>query len=203
MSKRYKLKKDLPTFRAGQEFFLSSSGSLWSLDGHDRDGGSISKICAYGAVTLDKFPNILTDWFEEILEEPKTVWDLEGSMRCWVIGDDTVWEERWCDIVGAVDKRNAGRIALSEDEAKKELARCKARTILLRDTKGFKPDWSREEVRAKKYFVVFDVLGNDLCVDFTNSYRENKIYFPTEEDAEASIKTHKKEWLTYLGVEGE
>ena len=57
--KRYKLKKDLPTFKAGDKFHISSDGEL-VLDN--------SWIIAYSKSTLEKFPNILTDWFEEIPE---------------------------------------------------------------------------------------------------------------------------------------
>ena len=36
MNKRYKLKKDLPTFKAGNMFRLEDTGSLWW---HGRDNG--------------------------------------------------------------------------------------------------------------------------------------------------------------------
>lgn len=58
--KRYRLKKALPTFKAGEVFVL------WdSIEGpglfRESDG-----IMAYHRKTLDKFPNILEEWFEEI-----------------------------------------------------------------------------------------------------------------------------------------
>lgn len=60
--KRYKLLKDLPTFKAGDEFYIDSNNDL-RLKGR--------YIIAYNHYTLEKFPNILKDWFEEIPEEPK------------------------------------------------------------------------------------------------------------------------------------
>lgn len=60
--KRYKLLKDLPTFKAGDLFYISEYGALVYDDG---DGG----VMAYARQTLDMFPNILTEWFEEIQEE--------------------------------------------------------------------------------------------------------------------------------------
>ena len=55
--KRYKLKKDLPTFKEGEIFYLSDAGNLI------RESDNVP---AYSWSTIDKFPNILTDWFEEI-----------------------------------------------------------------------------------------------------------------------------------------
>lgn len=57
--KRYKLKKDLPTFKAGDEFYLDSNNNLYH---------NWSEVMAYNHKTLEKFPNILKDWFEEIHE---------------------------------------------------------------------------------------------------------------------------------------
>ena len=58
--KRYKLKRDLPTFKAGGEFIICC-GNLIEV----KPGGTLG-VCAYSASTIKKFPNILTDWFEEI-----------------------------------------------------------------------------------------------------------------------------------------
>lgn len=60
--KRHKLKRDLPTFNAGDEFCLNNNNDLYLKD---------SNIIAYNHYTLEKFPNILKDWFEEIPEEHK------------------------------------------------------------------------------------------------------------------------------------
>lgn len=57
--KYYKLKKDLPTFKKGELFFISEKGNLMS----DEAG-----IVAYSEATLAKFPNILKDWFEPASE---------------------------------------------------------------------------------------------------------------------------------------
>ena len=55
--KRYKLERDLPTFKAGEIFYLSDTGNLL------RESDNVP---AYSWTTLDNFPNILTDWFDEI-----------------------------------------------------------------------------------------------------------------------------------------
>lgn len=81
--KKYKLKKDLPTFKAGQEFAIAEcNGGLWLIDGYDEHGDWYGAVMAYAKQTLEKFPNILEDWFEEIPEEAKTVFDLkDGDYR--------------------------------------------------------------------------------------------------------------------------
>ena len=60
---RYRLLKDLPTFKARDMFYISQYGALI----YD-DGGF--GVMVYSQSTLKRFPNILTDWFEEIQEEP-------------------------------------------------------------------------------------------------------------------------------------
>ena len=75
--KRYKLKKDLPTFKAGDEFYLDSNNDL-RLKKPD--------IMAYSHITLEKFPNILKDWFEEIPENKR--WRAEYGGEYAYIADD-------------------------------------------------------------------------------------------------------------------
>lgn len=57
--KRYKLRRDLPTFKAGDIFYINENDNLI------RESDNVP---AYDWLTLKKFPNILTDWFEEIKE---------------------------------------------------------------------------------------------------------------------------------------
>lgn len=66
--KRYKLIKDLPTFKAGDTFHIENDGCLY-LDAECARGDSghwSHHVMAYHKNTLDRFPNILADWFEEI-----------------------------------------------------------------------------------------------------------------------------------------
>lgn len=65
--KRYRLKKDLPTFKKGELFHMDENGNLW------RDKGQKGKhwqdeVMAYHHKTIERFPNILTEWFEEYEE---------------------------------------------------------------------------------------------------------------------------------------
>lgn len=63
--KFYKLKKDLPTFKKGELFYLNEYGSLYRVS---------DDLMAYYHTTVAKFPNMLEDWFEEV---PAPVRDLK------------------------------------------------------------------------------------------------------------------------------
>ena len=80
-TKRYKLKRDLPTFKAGDIFYLSSMGNLF----HESDD-----VVAYSWSTIDKFPNIMTDWFEEIKPAEPLIKDekIRKVVRAWAEAND-------------------------------------------------------------------------------------------------------------------
>lgn len=198
--KRYRLKKDLPTFKAGDIFRLEDSGNLvWH--GSDNGESEYKSVVAYMCSTLNKFPDILTDWFEEIMEESKTVWDLKENDRCYVIRtdahDSAVIEVHWNDTWAP--HRIIGNVFLTREEAEKELARRKAKQILLRDTKGFKADWKNSS--QNKTLVYYDSCDKKLKVIPWSVNVFGGIYFATSADADESVEKHEKEWRVYLGVE--
>ena len=80
-TKRYKLKRDLPTFKAGEVFYLSDAGNLFRES---------DDIAAYSWSTIDKFPNILTDWFEEIKPAEPLIKDkkIRKAVRAWAEAND-------------------------------------------------------------------------------------------------------------------
>lgn len=63
---RFRLVKDLPTFKAG-EIFEIFDGNLYKINESDGDDTEY-EVMAYHASTLKRFPNILEDWFEPIEE---------------------------------------------------------------------------------------------------------------------------------------
>lgn len=70
--KKYMLKRDLPTFKAGDIFILSdSNGCLW----HSTGGDHVDRI-AYSRLELEVHPEMLTEWFTEIKDHAP----LEGSL---------------------------------------------------------------------------------------------------------------------------
>lgn len=75
--KQYKLKRDLPTFKTGDEFIVCC-GNLIEV----KPDGTLG-VCAYSGTTLKKFPNILTDWFEEVKEPLIKDAGARDVMRMW------------------------------------------------------------------------------------------------------------------------
>ena len=105
--KRYRLKKDLPTFKAGEVFVLWNSIEEQGLLRESDD------IMAYHQKTLDKFPNILEEWFEEIKPAEPLIKDekIRKAVRAWAeVGElehFTVVNEHFncCKILGRKDNR--------------------------------------------------------------------------------------------------
>lgn len=185
--KRYKLLKDLPTAAAGDEFHQSPKGNLVHTESGD---------LVYTSTTLRKHPDILNKWFEEILEKPKTVWDLQVGTRFWVISEGEVCIGFW-GYDDYTPERDIGDVFLTREEAKTELARRKAKQILLRDTNGFRPI---RENYYKFYQVYWNPRERKLDTNFSYGI-DGTLMFATARDAEESIRKHEKEWKNYLGVE--
>ena len=87
-SMKYVLNKDLPTFKAGTEAWLSKRGNLLTkVDGKE--------ITMYNHSTLAKFPNILTEWFTPVEEKRKVVPvvpdDIYIISHTWYIGVCEYW----------------------------------------------------------------------------------------------------------------
>lgn len=194
--KRYKLLKDLPTFKAGDLFYISEYGALVH-NGGDPDGYN---VMAYAQSTLEKFPNILTEWFEEIPNPTDSIhWKPKIGQRYFYIDDGYVFSDVWID--SRVDNRRymAGAIYCAEADAKKALERQIAITMLMRDS-NFEPDWSNND--QNKWTVYYNHNDKELLVEATAFLQyPSAIYFDTYDSIKKSIKNHKKEWLIYLNVE--
>ena len=76
--KRYKLVKDTPAFKAGTECYIEEAGNMVPCRG-------ISYTIVHKD-QLEKNPNILTDWFEEIKES--TRWKPENGETYYRVGSD-------------------------------------------------------------------------------------------------------------------
>lgn len=190
--KRYKLLKDLPTFKAGEIFYLSDNGNLL------RESDNVP---AYSWSTIDKFPNILTDWFEEINES--TRWKPEISHDYYYIsGDGNVYDNSWDDSLFIDNGRfDIGNCFQTEEEAKKAAEYLKALAIV-------RGDATTKFVKGKRnWYVYYDAVYKWLDIVSNFSDIKNGVfglpYFSTEEDAKRSIEQHKNEWLTIFGIKDE
>ena len=209
--KRYKLLKDLPTFKAGDLFYLSKDGDL-KYEGlnykENADSallyGSLSDtgIVAYAKQTLEKFPKILTEWFEEIKEPIDSIhWEPKIGDTYWFVDYwGVVCSKKWSESIADAHSFENGDIYRTEEECKKARNRQLAKARLCR-TSTFKPDF---ENNNSGYVVYYDFRDNklDICSTACCSYGE-RVHYKTKEDAIKSIKENKQDWKIYFGIEEE
>ena len=199
--KRYKLLKDLPTFKAGQEFFISESGNL--IAGTPRSPKQITAktiyglptkidLMAYAQETLEEFPNILKDWFEEIKEPEEYFYTTVDNVVWWHTKDENKELEN--------NRKAVGNYFETKQEAEKYLKYLKAKEVIKQDTKGFKPNWS-DKNRSGYYFGTWNHYSEEPSADSYINMRISSIKFKTRKDIEESFKNHPNEWKTYLTYE--
>lgn len=190
--KRYKLKKDLPAFKAGTECYIEEAGNMVPCRG-----------ISYTIVHKDqlaKNPNILTDWFEEI-KEP-TRWKPDESQKYYFLdGGGFVYDNRWDD-----DSVDYGRFEIdncfqTKEEAERVVEYLKALAVVRGD------GTSKFTIGEDNWRVYYSTNTDCLYPDYDCFGIDNGIfglpYFATEEDAQRSIEQHKNEWLTIFGVKEE
>ena len=176
--KRYKLKKDLPTFKAGDEFYIDSNNDL-RLKGSD--------IMAYNHKTLEKFSNILKNWFEEIPELKR--WRAKDGGEYTFLSDNGSISSS--DEYGdnADDYRyNTGIYGRTKEELEAKLKYDIARQVLLDDAEGGK------FIPYKMNYCLLNNLSGDWLLDWTYSYEQGRIYFKDRESLKKSLKEHEEQW---------
>lgn len=189
--KRYKLKKDLPTFKAGEIFYLSDAGNLF------RESDNVP---AYGWTIIDKNPNILTDWFEEINESTRWKPWVHQVYR-YVNSDGYLGGATWTDDYFDDGRFEIGNCFQTGEEAKQVVEYLKALAVVRGDAT------SKFTKGCKNWRVYYDSVYKYLAIESNFSDINNGIfglpYFATAEDAQRSIESHRNEWLTIFGVEDE
>lgn len=193
--KKYKLLKDLPFAKAGEELYLKFSEDsefFLAYKGTDK---------AYTAELNPEFIDNFDEWFEEVEENkvpeefymPVVYADKEGIIANKISNDTVVYKPLYL---------NASSIGLTfktEEEAKKHIEYLKAKTIIKQDTKGFKPNWNNlEQIR---FYGRWDFQFKIPFRATSFTQKDATIYFKTVEDIEESFKKHPKEWKTYLTYE--
>lgn len=176
--KRYKLKRDLPTFNAGDEFCLNNNNDLYLKD---------SNIMAYNHITLEKFPNILTDWFEEIHEYKRRRVEI-GDLYYFIDDSGNVTYKYDYDNLWDNYRHSTGNYGLVKKDLETKREYDIARQVLLDDAEGGK--WKKDE---KNYFAHYD---EEWSFDYIMYYVPGVIYFRDEESVEKSLETHKEQWET-------
>ena len=198
----YKLLKDLPTFKAGQLAYVSSLGNLMAGTPEEPEIADTGlNLMMYHKTTLDKFPEILTEWFEEIKEPVNSIhWKPKYDDWYFYISDhgsvcSDIWNDNYTD-----NKRLAfGFVYRTEEECKAALDR-KLAEARLRKTSDFKPDWNNDN--QNKWTVYYNHNDKELLIEATAFLQyPSAIYFDTYDSIEKSIKENKQDWLIYFGIE--
>lgn len=95
--------------------------------------------------------------------------------------------------------KSVGNYFETREEAEKYLGYLKAKEVIRKDTKGFKPDWTDED--EAKYWGRWDYYHNKPDEDYNYQHKKTTIYFKLKEDIKESFKNHPEEWKTYLTYE--
>lgn len=188
--KRYKLKRDTPAFKAGTECYIEEAGHMVPCRG-------ISYTIVHKD-QLEKNPNILADWFEEVKEPTRwkpvpgdTYWSLDG------VGYVNYYESSGGTYTAS--RVSIGNCFKTKEEAERVVEYLKALAVVRGDVT------SKFTKGKSNYYVVYNASYNCLDVSDNVHLVKNGIfglpYFATEEDAQRSIELHNKEWLTIFGIE--
>lgn len=192
---KYKLLKDLPTFKAGDLFYISQCGDLM------HDGGNVG-IMAYARHTLDMFPDILTEWFEEVQESTDSIhWKPKNGDEYFYVSDygcvySDIWRGKPID-----DERLALGIIHPTEEGCKKAKKRQLAEVRLRRTSTFKPGFKNGN---GGWIIGYDHYLKELTYDSIDctDYGE-PVRYETEEEAKKSIKENREDWLIYFGIEEE
>ena len=199
--KRYKLLKDLPTFKAGQLAYISKTGNLIAGTPENQETTETGLIIMiYHETTLKKFPNILTEWFEEIKEPVDSIyWKPNNGDEYWYIDDCAgIYRDRWDDESIHFSRYSLGLIKRTKEECEKARDR-KLAEVRLQRTSTFKPDF---ENGNGGWIVYYDYRCEAFAVCELDYYDAGEpVRCATREEAEKSIKENERDWKIYFGID--
>lgn len=159
--KYYRLRKNLPAFKAGTECYIEEAGNMVPCRG-------ISYVIVHKD-QLEKNPNILTDWFEEVNES--TRWKPETEQKYYYADSDgSVDSDIWCDYSAIDDDRfDIGNCFKTEEEAEKAVEKLKAWKRLKDSGLKFK-DWNK--INYDRTFCINAEIEHDVVAfDFFKDLR--------------------------------
>lgn len=191
-TKYYKLKSDLPTFKAGDVFRINILGHLEYVKGA-QEVKKGQELIAYTKMTLDKFPDMLKDWFEEMPDYAVyTKWRAENGGKYWFISDEgDVFSEYELGDSTDTNRWNMGNYYKTEGDTKKHQKYLKALNILLADASGGEYVDGGDNWTAVYdcYRGIYDISDNVDVISVGNN-----IWFQNVDDIENSLKKHRDEW---------
>ena len=198
MAKRYRLLKDLPYAKAGEIFELEAGTRRGFAEGVlTNEKREDTKIW-----TKDIAPIKFGEWFEELpeIKLPERFFYVSGGEINYIDKDYYFWDKKSKKgYQQKIDKcKSIGNYFETQQEALKYFEYLRAKTVIEKSAKGFKPDWSNEK---DKYFGYLDGEDNELYYGTSYFNRSADIFFKSKDDIEESLKQHPDEWKIYLTYE--
>ena len=175
--KKYKLLKDIPFAKAGDIVEMWSDGTM-AFAGEPN-------LPRFNKEDIRMFPL----WFEEVED------------YFYITTDGSVWlcpknKDKELDK----NRKAIGNYFETIEEAEKYLEYLKAKEVIKKDTKGFKPNWNNED--ENRYRGCWDFKkGTTSWMYEYGTFKEPLIFFKSVEDIKESFKKHPDEWRTYLTYE--
>ena len=181
--KYYKLKNDIPMFKKGELFFI-----------HPEEGCLLQKDTlrlAYHKKTLEKNPELLKDWFEEIEESENKRWRAKKGYDYWLIcNDGSASRSRECRDNYDDYCFLTGNYFKTEEEAEVYKEYLLARQVLLDDAEGGK--WIED---SKNWHAFYDTITETYArVSGMSYYFPGMIIFKDKESLLKSLEEHEAQW---------
>ena len=181
--KRYELLKDLPFAKAGETFGLHRGGikdCITLFKGNEE---------VYTIKVGENVSEMFDEWFEEVREYFYI--DSNGDIEY----SKNEWNEEFVE-----HHKLIGNYFETREEAEKYLAYLKAKTIIKKDAKGFKPNWNNGD--EAKFFGYWDFILEEPGFGLDCRAKTPNVYFQSSKDIKESFEKHPDEWKTYLTYEG-
>lgn len=185
--KRYKLKKDTPTLKAGA-IFVEEGDNF-------NDYKELVQVVPYGCPNRPWFAvseiDNFDEWFEEIPEKHERWRGGRGDSYYFIDDEGAIRHE--IDTNDGMDnyRYNIGNYFKTEAEAESYKKYLTARQVLLDDAGGGK--WKKDGTNLYVYY--------DCSVDKWIPYKDigsvqvvGVIYFQDEKDIQTSLEEHKEQW---------
>ena len=193
--KQYKLLKDLPFAKAGDILSLERSQEYGYFK-LCKDRSNPRSIELYEGI-VEGFIDNFDEWFEEI-KEPKIFFTID-IYKSKFKEINTDYYSGW-SALEVKNIKDLGLLFKTVEKTKKYLEYLKAKAIIKKDAKGFKPDWNNED--ENRYRGCWD-LKKDTTIWMYESgaFKEPLIFFKSVKDIKESFEKHPNEWRTYLTYE--
>lgn len=181
--KYYKLVNDIPMFKKGDLFFI-----------HPEEGCLLQKDTlrlAYHKETLEKNPEILKNWFEEVEESENKRWRAKYGKKYWYLCDYGIaFSNTECGNDIDDFRYIVGNYSKTEREAENYQEYLIARQVLLDDAEGGKFSDS-----YGAWYAIYSLIVKDYRTTYAFScYFPGVIYFRTGKALKKSLKIHKAQW---------